>query len=443
MTARAGFLHWVFPAMLVLVAFEVLLSGRDLAQALSDLETGSEQFRNAAFTWAQRLVSVLLLAASAERIVSHVALRRPVPSPLLLWAFILYWLASVAAPAVFGTHPQIGHEFAYSLAIGAAVLLVNALERDRILDASRNTLFLLMAAGVLLIPFMPSLVLDASYTQGLIPGLPRLGGLAPHPVSLGMLAQTALLLLWCRPYASRWLNGLAWMLGAGVLFLAQSKTAWIAFIACSLCLLAVRRGKALWSRIGDPRQGAFGILACLAVITVVLALLGWILLGDVEAQAQGFLNSTQGAQLVSMTGRDRIWTVAMEEWRSNPLFGYGPGLWDTAFRASIGMPNATHAHNQFMDTLARSGSIGAAALVLYAGVLLVLAVRYAGRTGGLSLAMFVALALRSISEVPVLLLGYGTELFMHLLLLVTLAGAARLEQSKVRKPATAGWEFST
>jgi hypothetical protein len=42
----------------------------------------------------------------------------------------------------------------------------------------------------------------------------------------------------------------------------------------------------------------------------------------------------------------------------------------------------------------------------------------------LSLALFVALALRSISEVPMLLQGYGTELFLHLLLLVTLAAAA-------------------
>jgi hypothetical protein len=38
--------------------------------------------------------------------------------------------------------------------------------------------------------------------------------------------------------------------------------------------------------------------------------------------------------------------------------------------------------------------------------------------------LFVALALRSISEVPLLLFGYGTELFSHLLLIITLASAA-------------------
>jgi hypothetical protein len=68
--------------------------------------------------------------------------------------------------------------------------------------------------------------------------------------------------------------------------------------------------------------------------------------------------------------------------------------------------------------------VGATALVLYGIVLLVLSVAYAKRTGGFSLALFIALALRSVSEVPLLLFGYGTELFTHMLLLITLASAA-------------------
>jgi O-antigen ligase len=145
-----------------------------------------------------------------------------------------------------------------------------------------------------------------------------------------------------------------------------------------------------------------------------------------------FFDSAQGAQLASMTGRDQIWAIAYDEWQRNPLFGYGPTLWDASFRDSIGMPNATHAHNQFMDTLSRSGTVGAAALVLYALVLLFLSIRYARASGGLSLALFVALALRSISEVPLLLFGYGPELTTHILLLMTLAAAAH--EAHARKP---------
>jgi hypothetical protein len=152
--------------------------------------------------------------------------------------------------------------------------------------------------------------------------------------------------------------------------------------------------------------------------------LGWVMVGDVGTHIDNFASTAQGAQIMSLTGRDQIWAIAMEEWQASPVFGYGPGLWDGAYRASIGMANATDAHNQFMDTLARAGVVGATALVLYAITLLVMSVRYARATGGLSLALFLALALRSMSEVPLLLLGSGTEMFMHVLLIVTLAGAA-------------------
>jgi O-antigen ligase len=155
-----------------------------------------------------------------------------------------------------------------------------------------------------------------------------------------------------------------------------------------------------------------------------VGLLGVVLFADLGAQLTDFCQSAEGAELISMTGRDQIWTIALEEWHANPLFGYGPDLWDDAFRASINMPNATNAHNQFMDTLARSGTVGAVGLVIYACVLLVMSVRYARATGGMSLALFLSLAVVSISEVPLILFGYGTDLFAHLLLVITLASAA-------------------
>jgi O-antigen ligase len=424
-TARApGFLFLVLPAMLALIALTVLLSGRDLAKMFADLQLGGGMYLHPAVAWLQRGVSLLLLLVAGERLLSHIVLRKHVPSPLLAWTFIAYWLASVAAPAFFGTHPQLSHEYAYSLIIGLAGLLASGPERDKVVAWARNALFLFLLAGATLVLLNPAMVLDASYRQGLMPGVPRFGGLATHPVALGMFAQTFLLCLWVRPFPSRWLTRFAWVLGLAALFFAQSKTSWIAFLLCSAVMVAVRHGGDIWRRVGDPREGAFGIVVCLAVIAFVGATVTAILLGTIESQAVSFLSTAEGAQLMTMTGRDQIWAIAVEEWRANQLFGYGPGLWDDAFRASINMPNATNAHNQFMDTLARSGSVGAAALVLYAAVLLVLSVRYAKATGGLSLALLIALALRSISEVPLLLFGYGTELFTHLLLLITIASAA-------------------
>jgi O-antigen ligase len=181
----------------------------------------------------------------------------------------------------------------------------------------------------------------------------------------------------------------------------------------------------------------FGIVALLAFMAAVVSLAALLMFGDIDARLSSFFDSAQGAQLASMTGRDQIWAIAYDEWQRNPVFGYGPTLWDASFREAIGMPNATHAHNQFMDTLSRSGTVGAAALVLYALVLLVLSIRYARASGGLTLALFVALALRAISEVPLLLFGYGPELIAHVLLLMALAAAGREARERKRKLAKA------
>jgi O-antigen ligase len=424
MRRSSSFLHWVFPAMLGLAALAVLFSGRDLSRIYLELESGAELVRHPVVAWSQRLMSLFLLAVAAERVVSHFMARQHLPSPSLASAFLAYWLATVAFPAVFGSHPLFAHEYLYTLAIGFAAVLAGPQDFDKAVVASRNALFLFLLAGVLLVPLNPAMVLDNSYKQGWLAGLPRFGGLAPHAVAMGMFAQIALLCLWCKPFRSGWLTALGWLLGGGALLFAQSKNAWVSFILCALCLLVVRNGPGLWRRVGDPKQGALGVLVCMATIGTVLMLMGLFLLGDVMGQAAGFVNTAEGAQLMTLTGRDRIWAIAMEEWRMSPAFGYGPELWNADFRASIGIPNATSGHNQFMDTLARAGSVGAAGLVLYAGVLLVLSLRYANATGGLSLALFLVLALRSISEVPLLLLGYGTELFSHLLLIVTLASAA-------------------
>ena len=64
---RSGLLPWVFPAMLLVAAVDVLLSGRDLATSFQALEMVSAPARPAVVDWLQRAVSLLLLAASLEQ----------------------------------------------------------------------------------------------------------------------------------------------------------------------------------------------------------------------------------------------------------------------------------------------------------------------------------------------------------------------------------------
>ncbi|MCZ8255411.1 MAG: O-antigen ligase family protein [Polaromonas sp.] len=436
-----GYMHWIFYAILLMVAIPNFLSGRDLSSSNTNFDQVVVLVRHPLVSLMQPLASLLLLALAGERVITHWIRRdRSAQAPsILLLVFILFWGATVAAPALLGAHPHLSHDYVYPLVIGFAAVLATGTERDLAIGATRNALLLFIAAGLLLVPFRPSLVMDASYTQGLLPGVPRLAGLAPHAVSLGMLAQLGLLCLLARPLQRVWLNRLAWGIGLLALFLAQSKTAWISFVLCSACILVVRQGPGFMRRIGDPVRPEFGIVTLLAFMAGVVGVAALLMFGEIDARLSSFFDSAQGAQLASLTGRDQIWAIAYDEWQRNPVFGYGPTLWDASFREAIGMPNATHAHNQFMDTLSRSGTVGAAALVLYALVLLALSLRYARASGGLTLALFVALTLRAISEVPLLLFGYGPELIAHVLLLMTLAAAVReSREARDRKSRPAG-----
>ena len=425
-TREHGFVHWVMPALLAIMAAGVWLSGRDLTSNFLLPEFAPDPPRPALLNALQPVVSLLLLAISAERILSHWLTRaqhgaQQTLAPALPLAFALFWLGTIAAPAWAAAHPYWSHNLLYPLLIGLAATLCGPQDHLLALRATRNALLLLMLAGVLLIPIAPSLVLDRQYGQGLIPGLPRFGGLATHPVAMGLLAQLGLLCLQVQAFERRWLDRCAWLLGLSVLLMAQSKTAWLAFVLCSGSVLALRWAPRLRAQLGNVHDGTPALAWLALALLGVTASLWLLLFGNLSEGLQRFMYSSEGSQLSSLTGRDRIWVIAWEEWQLHPVWGWGLQIWDDSYRRAIGMANATHAHNQFMDTLSRSGVVGATALVLYLGVLCVLSLRCARASQGLSLALLLALLLRAGSEVPLLLIGYGPDLIIHLLLLITLA----------------------
>ena len=445
-TARRqhGYLHWIFYALLFLLGLGSLLSGRNLTSNYLMEELigmGSSASKPPLLATLQPAASILVLALSGERLLTHWLLHRRRHSdaggsqPLMLLAFVLFWLGSTASPALLGAHPKVSHDYLYPLVIGLAAALASPREHDLALKAIRNGLLLLMLAGVLLVPFKPTLVMDTHYSQGLIPGLPRFAGLASHAVSMGLLTQIGLLCLMARPFERRWMQRAAWALGLGVLLMAQSKTAWLAFVLTGGAMLVWQHGTQLRQRLGDPLRPDIAMVVVLLCMAGVAAFVLLAMFGDVGGRIARFWSTPEGAQLASLTGRDRIWAIAWEEWSQHPVFGYGPQLWGEAYRQAIGMRSATHAHNQFMDTLSRAGTVGATALLLYAALLLVLSLRFARVTRGLSVALFLALLLRAMSEVPLLLFGYGPELITHVLLLMTLSAAhARTRASAMRVP---------
>jgi len=422
-----GYFHWAFYGIVFISGVIVLVSGRDMTSVFLEYDLPEAGLlRHPLVAVLQPLISLLILTVAGERIITRWLRRKDQPPPpgFLLLAFVVFWTGTVALPALFGANPLVSHDYAYPLVIGMAAILATGIERERAIHAVRDAITLLITVSLVFIPFEPAMVLDAAYGQGLLPGVPRFAGLAQHAVAMGLLAQLGLLCLQASPYRSRWLNRLAWIVGLAALFFAQSKTAWATFVVCSLCLMALRTGPQMWRRVSDPKNPAVGVVSLLIVIICLVAIGGVLALSDLGGQIEDFLATSQGAELASLTGRDKIWAIAYDEWQRNPVFGYGPTLWNAEFRTSIAMPYATHGHNQFMDTLSRSGSVGAVSLVLYSLVLLALSIRYTRQSGGLSLALFLAIAMRSVSEVPLALFGYNLEVIAQALLLAVLAGCA-------------------
>lgn len=436
-----GYFHWVIPAILIINGLIVAMSDRSIAFNGGDLVLSGGVVKDPIAAWGQRIGTLLILAVSIERLVHHFS--RPGSflgrTPVLTGSFIAFWFCSILLPMFMSAHPGFNHDRFYSLLIGMTALLLPERDAEITMTTARNALFLFLLAGYALLPIHPNTVLDSDYTQGLLHGIPRFAGLAPHAVTEGMFAQLALLFVWIHPYADRRINTAAWTLGLITLFLAQSKTSWVSFIFCAAVLYVVQHGPALRAKLTDPGRPQLAITLLLGMMTMALIVSAQALMGHLGDRIDHFLNSDEGAQLTSLTGRDIIWSVAWHEWLRYPVFGYGPSFLNESYRLSIGLPNATHGHNQYMDLLPRSGLVGGLALTIYLVTLGGLSSRYAKVSRGLTLALFLAIALRAVSEVPLNLDGYGPEFINQLLLLVLLSVySAKYRKVVEPNPATSG-----
>ena len=209
---RQGFITYFAPVMFFMTALAVLASSRNLS-VVRDIEEIAVVARPTIVVWFSRFVSIFLLMASFERIVSYMVeagsdgvRTRRIPVALLL-AFLFMWATTVLSPALFGAVPQLSHEYFYTLFIGCATLMVGRHEGERAVELTRDAAMVFMLATLIAIPILPlDRTLELSYGEGWIPGVPRLHGLALHAVGLGAFALIGLLCLWNRPYRSRATN---------------------------------------------------------------------------------------------------------------------------------------------------------------------------------------------------------------------------------------------
>ena len=201
--------------------------------------------------------------------------------------------------------------------------------------------------------------------------------------------------------------------------LAQSKTAWAAGFVV-LPLLA-------WSRYGRAPTGGMRISFALCLISVLVAATLVLMFGNLDKLWLKLAGGQVGSDVSSLSGRAQIWLAALDAWRANPLFGYGPTAWGPLHRLSIGMPFAFSAHNQFLQSLSGAGTLGLLSLLTYLGLLSVCAWRASAATRGVSLALLVIVLLRCMTEAPfsAATLFNGDTLTQLVLFRIALLGSRR------------------
>lgn len=405
-------------------AVGVLLSGRDLAYArlavvISIFETG----------WAERWVSrgfiAMIIALCIGVIVGKFVAREPFPieGRSLFFGFLLYYITLSFLPSIFGTEPAFLHNQIYPLLVMTAVFLCERPTPEQFYSFAKWLLFAFMVASLLVAVAMPDMAFQQDY-HGWIPGFDyRLWGLASHANLLATPALTLLLLEYLQPTRNRWYQTLLVLCALSALVLSQSKTTWVAGLLVLGFLVAYRKvpelGRALRGKGEIPLSSVLYLGSLLLGLLVLATALVFV---DTDRLIDSIMASDIGEGLETASGRDLIWTTALEEWGNNWLFGYGPLIWGDLYRFQHGMfTYAFHAHNQVLQVVSMGGGIALFGLLVYVWLLLRYAVRAAAATKGVSVAMLLIVLVRSLSEVPLPQHAvFSTDFLLHAVLFMVL-----------------------
>lgn len=210
----------------------------------------------------------------------------------------------------------------------------------------------------------------------------RLAGITGHPNALGPAAVMFLLLQRLSPGTGRWV-GINRALAVALLLGSQSKTA----IGAGLIVAAV-----LWWREHQESRSSVVVLAITAVLVIPLFVTSY----DLRA---GLVSDEELERYRTLTNRTSLWTVAVDNYLSEPVVGQGPLVFKEYARDS-GLLWAAHAHNQFFQELALRGTIGLLAMLAYVLSMWRAAFRHAEKTNGVSIAIVVLLSIRLVTQVP-------------------------------------------
>lgn len=428
---------WMFVLFAIAIVVGPITSGRNLSGASIFYEADLEVYGE--WIWIGRFANIGIFLLSVECLVRFIFSRNK-PQVFgwpLFAAFVCYILTNNVVNGIWGTVPQLSYQSFTMIVAMLAVTIVASHSTRRLLWFAKvavlGILLLSLATGVV----NPAIVLQQGYTEGLMSI--RYWGLATHPNTLSPLIVCMLCCLWVEPFQRVWINRVVWLFGLASLLLTQSKTAILAcFVLFSILVFYRYRDGATLTPGKEAKSGnTFVRLLLIGSMVAIAALLVAQLAFDISRLAEASVSTRAGRRALTLSSRDLIWTFALAEWRANPWFGYGPLIFEPRYRMMIGIPQAFHAHNQFMQSLGAAGYVGVAGLFVFVATLGIYAWRAARFSGGLSLGLFAFIFLRSITEVPLSIRGTVNGEFFFLVVTIAICIAHQPGSVRLRKIATA------
>lgn len=394
------------PMILILLiaggAVGVLVSGRNLSGDFSIIVAMLES--GASSRWVNRgfitLIVVLCIGVIVGRMINRQ--RTPLAGTSLFVGFLLYYITMSLLPSVFGTEPAFLHNQIYPLLVMVAVFLSDRPTPEQFNAFAKWLLFAFMVASMITAIVDPNLALELNY-QGWIPGFKlRLWGLASHANVLGPVALTLLLLEYMQPTRNSLLRAALILITLSALVLTQSKTTWLAGLIVMGFLVAYRKVPEFTRALRGGGQVPLSSVFYLgSLLFVLIALAAVLLTVNTDRLIDNLMASDIGAGLETASGRKLIWETALQEWKNNWLFGYGPLIWGDMYRFQHGMfTYAFHAHNQVLQSVSMGGGFALFGLLAYVWLLWRYSVRAASATRGVSIALLLLALIRSMSEVP-------------------------------------------
>ena len=402
----------ILSALVIGNAISVMLTGRTLhsEQELllnSQLGMDVEQGRAA---WAGRLTAGTILFVSAGEILRWVTGKRSMTAVAkqLWWAFLAFYMASYWVGVVFATSREIQMSWVYApVAFTALALMAPTGYKEAMLKVEW-VLLAVLGASLLGAVFVPDITVQRGYSSWL-PGFSiRLYGFAEHANSLGIIAALAVIME-LSPFVRKRVNPLYFAIAAVALLLTQSKTSYMVAVAG----VAFVRFEDLRSRFDVKAPGKF-ISTLIAGSTFLIAagLIVFLVFAN-TGKLDRFLSFSEA---ITFTGRTRIWQITWNDFMDNPIFGYGPAIWDLKYRYEHNFMAAGQAHNQVFQTLGQAGLIGLATLLWYVYLMGRNCLQSWRATSGLAAIAFLGLLIRCFSESPMRLSGLnGMDAFVHLL----------------------------